>query len=182
MEFAILGGGACCLVIDLYVRFLRPLRPTLALSALKKRASLKKKTPKRQKQSFALWSTFYVEAGRFLSNPTLRIAKIKAAGLFNYIWVIAFVSTFLDFILCPPLILSLGFVPLNYPDHACFMELMVAGFFIDNGLDYTQSHVINWLLSLATFIILISQTTLIEGQTLSPYVRAALRRLLVTLF
>lgn len=108
----------------------------------------------------------------------LRIAKAKAAGLFSYIWLIAFVSTFLEFILCPPLIVSLGFVPPTYPDHARFMEYMVAGFLIDNGLDYTQSYVIGWLLSLATFVVLISQTTLIGNQSPSPYIKAAAKKLL----
>jgi hypothetical protein len=90
------------------------------------------------------------------------------------------VSTFLEFILCPPLIVSLGFVPPTYPDHARFMEFMVAGFLIDSGLDYTQSYVIGWLLSLATFVALISQTTLIGNQSLSPYIKAAVKKLLVT--
>jgi hypothetical protein len=37
------------------------------------------------------------------------------------------------------------------------------------------------VLSLVVFITLVCQTTLIEGQALSPYVRGALKRLLVTL-
>lgn len=180
VEFTILGGGACCLVIDLYIKFLRPFKPTSALSSLRRRAYLKKKSFKRQKVSFVIWSTFYVGAGRFLANPALRIVKTKAAGLFRYLWLAAFVDAFLDFILFPPLVAWSGQVQPTYPDQERLMGLMVSGPFIDNGLDYTQSHLINWLLSLVVFIILISQTTLIEGQDPSPYIRSAFKKLLVT--
>lgn len=181
VEFTIFGGGVSCLITELYIRLLRPLKPTSVLSALRKRAFLKKKAFRRQKPAFIVWSTFYVGVGRFLSNPTLRVTRAKAAGLFNYIWLAAFVETFLDFLLCPLLMAWLTFVPPSYSDHARFMELMVSGFFIDNGLDYTQSHLINWLISLVVFIFLICQTTLIEGQNPSPLIRASLKRLLVTL-
>jgi hypothetical protein len=54
VEFTILGGWACCSVIDSYVKFIRPLKKALALIALRKKAVLKKKPLKRQKQAFAL--------------------------------------------------------------------------------------------------------------------------------
>lgn len=180
VEFVILGGGLCCLFIDLYINLLRPVRPSSTINTLKRGASLKKKAFKRQKLFFVVWSHFYVGVGRFLSNPSLRVAKTKASNLFNYMWLAAFVGTFLDFILCPPLMAWLGHVPPTYPDHARSMGLMVSGFFIDNGLDYTQSHLVNWLLGLATFVALISQTALIEGRALYPFIRAALKKLLVT--
>lgn len=180
VEFIILGGWAFCLVVDFCVRFLRPLRLASPLSILKRTALLKKKAFKKQKPSFVVWSTFYVGARRFLANPSSRIAKNKASSLFRYLWLAAFLNAFFEFILCPPLLVWLGYVPPTYPDHERLVELMASGVFIDNGLDWTQSHVINWLLSLAAFIALISQTAMIEGRSLSPYVRTSLRKLLVT--
>jgi hypothetical protein len=143
IELVILGCGGCCFFIDFYIKAIRPFKPSLALSALRRRGALKKKAFRKQKPSFVIWSTFYVEVGRFLANPTLRIVKTKAAGLFNYMWLVAFVGAFLDFLLCPPLMAWLAFVPPTYSDHERLMELMVSGFFIDNGMDYSQSHVIN---------------------------------------
>ena len=72
--------------------------------------------------------------------------------------------------------------PASYPDFLRLSELMALDFLLYCGLDYTQSHVVNWVFSLLVFLAITSCTTLLEGQNLNTYVCSAIRRLVAILF